>query len=340
MPKDSAARFRAVLFGSAAAVLAAAYVSLTNGAFDISVADVLKTLLRIDPVPEHDLVLFDFRLPRIVIAALAGFGLGVAGAVMQGITRNGLADPGILGINAGAGAAIVVFMLLIEGQIAGNGWMSVMAMPLFGWIGGLATAALIYLFSWRNGGLDPQRLILVGIAAGSGLGALSMYASLKMNPQNFEMATVWLMGSIWSANWTYIAAMLPWLAVLVPVILRKAAVLDLFQLGEEAAKGLGVATEKEKRILLLSSIGIVSACVSVSGNIGFVGLMAPHIAKRLVGIDHRRVLPVCGTVGMLLVTVSDFIAKTVFSPVELSVGIVISIIGVPYFVYLLFTAKA
>jgi len=335
MPKSSAVRYWTVLLVCFGMVLAAIYISLTNGVFDLTVTDVLKTLLRIDPVPEHDLVIFDFRLPRIVAAALVGFGLGAAGAAIQGISRNDLADPGILGINAGAGAAIVVFMFFFEGRLTGSGWLAILAMPLFGWIGGLGAAALIYFFSWRNGRLDPQRLILVGIAAGSGLGALSLYLSLKMNPQDFEMATVWLTGTIWNANWPYIAAMLPWLVLFVPIIIRKSPVLDLLQLGEDRAKGLGVATEKEKNILLFSSIGIVSACVSVSGNIGFVGLIAPHIAKRLVGIHHDRAIPVSGTIGMLLVIAADFIAKTLFSPAELPVGVVISIIGIPYFVYLL-----
>ncbi|ARA99730.1 MULTISPECIES: FecCD family ABC transporter permease [Geobacillus] len=321
-------------------ILVAIYISLTNGVFDLSVQDVLKTLLRMDPVPEHDLVILDFRLPRIVIAALVGFGLGVAGATIQGISRNGLADPGILGINAGAGAMIVIFMLFFGGRrTAESDWLSILAMPLFGWAGGLGAALLIYLFARQNGRLDTQRLILVGIAAGAGFGAVSLYLSLKMNPQDFEMATVWLAGSIWNANWQYVVAMLPWMILLVPIIISKAYILDLFQLGEERAKGLGVSTEKEKNLLLLASIGIVSACVSVSGNIGFVGLIAPHIAKRLVGVHHQRVIPISGTIGMLLVVVSDFIAKTVFAPVELSVGIVIAIIGIPYFVYLLFKTK-
>lgn len=340
MHKDSARRYWTVLLASCGTILAVAYISLTNGIFDMTVADVMRTLLRIHPVPEHDLVIFDFRLPRIVIAALVGLGLGVAGAAIQGITRNGLADPGILGINAGAGAAIVIFMFFFEGQITGTGWLSVMARPLFGLAGGLGAALLIYIFAWRGGKLDPQRLILAGIAIGSGFGALSLYLSLKMNAQDFEMATVWLTGSIWNANWDYIVSMLPWLLIFVPVIMRKSTILDLFQLEENSVKGLGVATEKERSILLLSSIGIVSACVAVSGSIGFVGLIAPHIARRLVGIHHYRVVPLSGTIGMLLVIVSDFIAKTVFAPAELQVGIVISIIGVPYFVYLLFKARA
>ena len=116
--------------------------------------------------------------------------------MIQGLTRNDLADPGILGINAGAGIAIVMFMFFMGGSAAESSWLSALGMPLFGWVGGMATALFIYFFSWRNGVLDPQRLILVGIAAGSGLGALSLYLSLKLNPQDFEMATVWLLGSI------------------------------------------------------------------------------------------------------------------------------------------------
>lgn len=340
MHNQSTGKYMAVLLGAVALIVTAAYLSLTNGSFDMTVGDIVRTLLRIDPQPEHDLVIFDFRLPRIVIAALVGLGLGVAGAAIQGVTRNGLADPGILGINAGAGAAVVIFMFFFSGQIKGAGWFSTMAMPLFGWAGGLTTAAFLYLFAWKDGKLDPQRVLLVGIAIASGLGAVAMYISLKMNPSDFEMATVWMTGSIYNANWKFIVSMLPWLVILIPVIVSRSYTLDLLQLEENSVRSLGVAVEKERMILLLGSIGLVSACVSVSGGIGFVGLMAPHIARRLVGIRHVRMVPVCGLIGMALVVVSDFIAKTVFSPAELPVGIVISIIGVPYFVYLLFKARA
>lgn len=321
-------------------IMVAIYISLTNGIFDITVQDVLRTFFRIHPNEDVDLVIFDFRLPRIVIAGLVGMGLGVAGAVVQGVTRNGLADPGILGINAGAGAAIVIFMFFFQDAVTSTDWFGIMLLPLFGWIGGIGAALLIYLFSWRNGTLDMSRLILTGIAIGTGFGALSLYISLKMNSSDFEMATVWVSGSIYNANWVYIMAILPWLVVFLPLIFKKASLLDLFQLEESSLKSIGVSVEKEKSILLLSSIGLVSACVSVSGSIGFVGLMAPHIAKRLVGIHHQHVLPVCGAIGMLLVILSDFIAKNIFAPAELPAGIVISIIGVPYFLYLLVKTKA
>ncbi|UFJ60872.1 iron ABC transporter permease [Anoxybacillus sediminis] len=339
MHRSMERRYWMTLVAGAVLLLAVVYVSLTNGVFNLTVTDVIKTLLRIDPVHEHDMVVFEFRLPRIVIAAFVGFGLGIAGTVVQGITKNGLADPGILGINAGAGFAGVLFMLLFEGKMIGASLLSIMAMPMFGLAGGLMAAGFIYLFAWRNGRLEPGTLILVGIAVGSGLSAATIYLSLKMNPQDYEMAAVWLTGSIWNANWNYVLSMIPWFLLLVPVVFRKAPILDVLQLGEESVKGLGVRTEKEKSVLLIASIGLVSACVSVSGSIGFVGLLSPHIAKRLVGLHHRRVMPISGLVGMLLVVISDFIAKTVFSPAELPVGIVISIVGVPYFVYLLFRAK-
>ncbi len=339
MRRDSLKRYSTVIVVSIILILAAMYISISNGTYDISIKDLIDTIFRINPDPNNDLVIFEFRLPRVVIGALVGFGFGIAGTVIQGVTKNGLADPGILGINAGAGMAIVLFMFLFQGNINNTGWFSVFAMPLFGLIGGLTSAILIYLFAWKNSRLDTQRLILVGIAISSGLGAVSLFISLKMNPSDFEMATVWINGSIWNANWKYILSIIPWVVVLFPVILKKAFILDLFQLEENTVKSLGISTEREKAILLLSAIGIVSACVSVSGNIGFVGLLAPHISKSLVGIQHKRAIPVAGLVGMLLVIVSDFIGRTVFAPAELSVGIVISIVGIPYFVYLLLKAK-
>ena len=331
------------LFGTlsvfALLIAATVYISLTNGAFDMTVGEVVGTLLHINDDPRFELIIFDFRLPRIVIAALVGMGLGVAGTVIQGITRNGLADSGILGINAGAGAAIVIFMFFFQGQISNLGTMGIMLQPIFGLVGGLIAALTIYFFSFKGGRLDTERLLLTGIAIGSGFGALSLYLSLKMKSADFEMATVWISGSIYNANWIYILSMLPWLLILVPVVFQKAHLLDLFQLEEATVTSIGVKVEREKSILLLASIGIISSCVSVSGSISFIGLMAPHIARSLVGTRHRSIIPVSGAVGMLLVLIADFIAKTAFSPLEIPVGIVVSIIGVPYFLYLLVKRK-
>ncbi len=324
-------------------ILGASYLHITNGVFDMSVIDVVKTLLRIEPNPKFDLVIFEFRLPRIVIAALVGIGLGMAGVVLQGITRNGLADPGILGINAGAGAAVVIFMFFFQLNIVTadmSSWLSILMMPMFGFVGGAMAAALIFSFALKNGHLDMQRLILTGIAINSGFGALTLFLSLKMNAQDYESAAVWMAGSIYNANWIFVTAMLPWLIILGFYVYRKSYLLDYFQLEEDSITSLGIAVEKEKIKLLLASVGLVSACVSVSGSIGFIGLMAPHIAKQLVGIQHRYVMPASALIGACLLVIADFIGKTVFAPSELAVGIVVSIIGIPYFLYLLVKSKA
>ena len=333
------ARFWFVFLLTIALSIVVMYVSLTNGTFDMAVMDVLRTLFRFHLVSEYDLVIFDFRLPRIVIGALVGFALGIAGAVLQGITRNQLADPGILGIHSAAGMAIVLYMFFFQGTMKGASWLSMMTMPVFGWLGGMAAALLLLLFARHRGSIDPQRLILVGIAFGSGFGAITLYISLKMDPQDFEMATVWLSGSIYSATWMKILAILPWVIILIPIIWRKSHTLNLLQLDEITVTGIGLNKDRERMIFLLCCVGLVSACVSVSGSIGFVGLIAPHIARRLVGIQYKYVVPACGAIGMLMVLVGDFIGKTIFSPAELPVGIVISIIGVPYFVYLLFKSR-
>ncbi|TVX91779.1 FecCD family ABC transporter permease [Paenibacillus agilis] len=320
-------------------ILVSLYLHITSGDFDITVMEILRTLLQIDSKPENELVLFEFRMPRMIVAALVGFGLGIAGAIIQGVSRNGLADPGILGINAGAGFAIVVFMFMFQGELFTDGWLGTMIMPIFGLVGGLLAAVVIFVMAWHRGTLDPQRLLLVGIAISSGFGALTLFISLKMNPNDFEAATVWLTGSIYNSNWLYITAMLPWLIILVPILMMKASVLDLLQMKDESASSLGIAINRERIVLLICSIGIVSACVSVSGSIGFVGLLAPHIARRLVGVTHNRLIPICGLIGMLIVVFSDYVGKTIVAPAELPVGIVISLVGVPYFVYLMIRTK-
>jgi len=205
-------------------ILVASYLHITNGVFDMSVMDVIKTLLRIESNSKFDLVIFEFRLPRIVIAGLVGIGLGMAGVVLQGITRNGLADPGILGINAGAVAAVVLFMYFFQVKLVSadmNSWMSILMMPLFGFIGGTIAAILIFSFALKNGHLDMQRLILTGIAINSGFGALSLFLSLKMSAQDFESAAIWMAGSIYNANWIFALTMLPWLLILGIYVHRK-----------------------------------------------------------------------------------------------------------------------
>lgn len=229
-----------------ALILVVSYFSLTSGSFSVRPAELLSTLFQIDPNPQYEILLFDLRLPRVVMAAIIGLGLGIAGAVIQAITRNGLADPGILGINAGAGAGIVAFMLLFQGQKEVTSIAAAMGMPLFGLIGGLIAAILIYIFAWHRGNLDSGRIILVGIAINSGFSALSLFLSLKMDPQDYQMAMVWKNGSIWSANWTYITAVLPWMLLFIPILIGKSRLLDTIRFDEDTVRSLGISSNKEK----------------------------------------------------------------------------------------------
>ncbi|QIW78528.1 iron ABC transporter permease FeuC [Bacillus tequilensis] len=322
-----------------ALILVVSYFSLTSGSFSVRPAELLSTLFQIDPNPQYEILLFGLRLPRVVMAAIIGLGLGIAGTVIQAITRNGLADPGILGINAGAGAGVVAFMLLFQGQKEVTSIAAAMGMPFFGLIGGLIAAILIYIFAWHRGHLDSGRIILVGIAINSGFSALSLFLSLKMDPQDYQMAMVWKNGSIWSANWTYITAVLPWMLLFIPILIAKSRLLDTIRFDEDTVRSLGISSNKEKTILLVACVAIISACVSVAGSMAFVGLIAPHIARRLAGVEHRFILPLSGLIGMLLVISADFAGKLFFQPAEVPAGIILAILGVPYFLYLLFKQK-
>ncbi|GAA0752098.1 Iron-uptake system permease protein FeuC [bioreactor metagenome] len=320
-------------------IFLAFYLHLTNGMFDISVIEIFQTLFNLNDNEKFRLVIFEFRLPRIIISILIGIGLSVSGLFLQGITKNELADPGILGINSGAGAAIMMYMYFINFKASasdGSNFLSIFSMPIFGFIGGFLAALIILIFSKNNKKMDMQRLILTGIAVNSGFSAISMLFSMKMNASDFEFAAVWQAGSIYNANWTFIYMMLPWIIILSVYLYKKVHLLDYFQLEESSIVSLGIDLDKEKRKLLFSCVGLISACVCVAGNIGFIGLMAPHIARQLVGIKHRKLMPITILVGVLLLILSDFIAKTIFAPSELAVGIVISIIGIPYFIYLLY----
>ncbi|WP_318241033.1 FecCD family ABC transporter permease [Ureibacillus galli] len=342
MVKKSSRKFYITIVVFLFLIFVASYLHMTNGVFHMSVLDVVKTILRFEKNEQFDLVIFEFRLPRVVIAGLVGMGLALAGTVLQGITKNSLADPGIIGINAGASTAVVIFMFFFQVRLMDaslNSWVSILMMPIFGFVGGTIAAALIFLFAAKKRQLDMQRLILTGIAINSGFGALTMYLSLKMNASDYESAALWMAGSIYNGNWIFILSMLPWLLLFGVYVYKKAHLLDYFQLEDSQIISLGIELEKEKVKLLLASVALVSACVSVSGSIGFIGLMAPHIAKQLLGIHHRYIIPSSALIGAALLILADFIGKTVFAPAELAVGIVVSIIGIPYFLYLLVKAK-
>ncbi|RDY67699.1 iron ABC transporter permease [Halobacillus trueperi] len=308
-------------------------VSLHTGVIQIGPLDVFRTMLGLGS-ERQELVLFDFRLPRLVIAMLVGAGLAVSGAILQGVSQNGLADPGILGINAGAGFAVVLYIYFSQGASTSLGTLSIFIMPFMAMIGAAAAAFLIYVLAWKKG-VTPVRLILVGIGVNAAFGAVLIVFQLKMNPRDFMQATIWLSGSIWGTNWKYVLAVLPWMLLLIPFALYKARFLNVLSLGDQLATGLGTRVERERRILLLVAVGLAGASVAVAGSIAFLGLVAPHLTRRLIGPKHELLIPSSALIGALLLLTADMIGRNLLAPSEIPVGIVVSALGAPYFIYLL-----
>ncbi|WP_054954674.1 FecCD family ABC transporter permease [Paenibacillus dakarensis] len=281
---------------------------------------------------KEEFVLFSIRLPRMLITLLAGMALALSGSILQGITRNDLADPGIIGINSGAGVAIAVFFLFFPIQ-AGS---FVYVLPLVAFLGALITACLIYAFSYsRSSGLQPVKLVLVGVGFSTALSGMMIVIISSAERSKVDFIAKWIAGNIWGADWPFIWAILPWLAILIPFTLYKANRLNLLGLSESVAIGVGVSVEKERIVLLLTAVALAASAVSVTGGIAFIGLMAPHIAKSLVGPRNQMFIPVATLTGGWLLLLADTIGRNLVDPDGIPAGIMVALIGGPYFMYLL-----
>ncbi|MEC0088952.1 FecCD family ABC transporter permease [Paenibacillus macquariensis] len=306
-------------------------VSLGLGYSSLSYDRLIPTLFGQGTFKE-DFVLFSVRLPRIIITLLAGMALALSGAILQGITRNDLADPGIIGINSGAGVAIAGFFLFFPIQAGSFVYM----LPLVAFVGALVTAGLIYVLSYkRNVGLQPVKLVLVGIGFSMALSGVMIVLISSAERAKVDFIAKWLAGNIWGSDWPFIWALLPWLVILIPFSLYKANRLNLLGISEPVAIGVGVSIEKERIILLLTAVALAASAVSVTGGIAFIGLMAPHIAKSLVGPRNQLFIPVAILVGGWLLLFADTIGRNIVEPAGIPAGIMVAIIGGPYFMYLL-----
>ncbi|QQK78299.1 iron ABC transporter permease [Salicibibacter cibarius] len=310
-------------------------LSVNWGQLRLTPFEVLRTLIG-DGTNQQELVLFEFRMPRIVLAVLVGAGLGLSGAILQGISRNDLSDPGILGISSGASLAIVMYITFHPL----SGGTSPYILPFLAFIGAGVTAVLIYVLSYRKGtGLSPTRLILTGIAVGMGLSAVSIVYTLRFQPEEFQFVVEWQAGTLWGGNWVFVMALLPWIVILFPLSLYKAHTLNLLQLHETLATNVGVAIERERVGLLAVAVGLAASAVATGGAIGFVGLVSPHVARRLVGNKHQVLLPATAAIGGLLVLFADTLARNIIPGTEIPAGIIVSLLGGPYFLYLLIKQK-
>ncbi len=310
------------------ATLAVMIVNIGVGEYPVPPLDVVRTVLGLPTGNEdYSFIVNTLRLPRMLVAALVGMALGVAGAIMQGLTRNPLADPGILGISAGAGLVAVTLLVVVKSVPAS-------VIPLAAFAGAAGVAALIYLLAWR-GGDSPLRLILVGIGLGAVCSALTTLMTTFGNVNDVQRALIWLTGSVYGRSWGEFWALLPWVALFVPLACLLARDLNALNLGEDVARGLGSPVARRRGLLLLSAVALAASSVAAAGTIGFVGLIAPHIGRRLVGPDHSGLLPTAGVLGALIVVAADLVGRTLFAPIELPAGLITAAIGAPFFIGLL-----
>ncbi|KJH70624.1 FecCD family ABC transporter permease [Aliterella atlantica] len=310
-------------------VLAIAIViNLGRGEYPIAPLDIIKTVLGIDTGnPQHSFVINTLRLPRTLVAFLVGVALAISGTIFQGLTGNPLADPGIIGINAGASLAAVTVIVLFPSA-------PIYTLPFSAFAGALLMAALIYSLAWSNGS-SPILLILIGI----GLSAIAIAGTNLLitfgQISDVSNALVWLAGSVYGRTWEQVFSLLPWLIIFVPMALILARHLDVLNLGDDIAKGLGSPVEWQRSLLILVGVALAGAGVATAGTISFIGLIAPHLGRQLVGTNHQGLIPTSAMLGGIIVVLADLVGRTMFAPIEIPCGVVTAAIGAPYFVYLL-----
>ncbi|NFT06639.1 iron ABC transporter permease [Clostridium botulinum] len=331
---DKNKRFTLIIGVLMILIITTILIGLNMGSLAIDPSDVIKTLMG-QGSKSHEIAIFKLRLPRIVIGILVGTALAIAGTILQGVTKNDLADSGILGINSGAALFVVIYIYIMNGNIYdGISNMTIFTMPIVALSGAIFGAFLIYMLAWKNG-INSSRLLLIGIGINVAFTSILTIFQLRFTTQEFNRVMAWTSGSIWGASWKYVLAVLPFILIFTLLTIYKARYLDVLNLGDEVATGLGVEVEKERRKLIIYAVILAGVATSVAGSIAFLGLVAPHIARKLVGPKHKKLILTSALVGSLILLIGDTIARNIIAPMELPVGIVVAIIGVPYFIYLM-----
>ncbi|MDV8015598.1 iron chelate uptake ABC transporter family permease subunit [Rhodococcus sp. IEGM 1241] len=316
-----------------------AAVAITLGPAGLSVGEVASIVVghlggtAADVTPIRDGIVWDLRLPRTLLAALCGAGLGLCGAIMQSLLRNPLADPFVLGISSGASTGAVLIVILGVGS-------GVIGLSSGAFIGAVISFALVLLLAHAAGG-TPDRVILAGVAATQMFSALTSFIVItSADPEQTRGVMFWLLGSLGGADWLDVALCAAVVAVGLVVCLTHSRALDAFAFGEDAASSLGVNVWRVRVTLLLATALMTAVIVSVAGAIGFVGLVLPHAARALVGPSHRRLLPASALIGSIFLVWVDAVARTAIAPQELPAGVVTALVGVPAFAVILWRRKA
>lgn len=309
-------------------VLLAAVLGTSLGSDVISPLEVLRTILGLN-AGEYDFVVLTLRLPRVLLSLLVGAALGMSGAILQGVIRNPLASPDVIGITGGAAAVAVGFVTLLGGAV------SIKLLPAFAVAGALVTSMVIYALAWKAG-VAPIRLVLIGVGISAITSAGTTFMLIISPFYTAGQAYIWLTGSVYGASWTDVYTIIPVILLVVPLALWLARSLNAQEFGDDLATGLGVTVERHRFALLLCSVLLAGFAVAVAGTLGFAGLIAPHIARKLAGRMFGGLLLVSALTGALLVFGADLVGRTAFLPLDVPAGVFTAGIGAPFFLYLLF----
>lgn len=326
--RRSHSKFRAIGFYlSALCTVALLFVlSIRYGTYTLSFDEISQAF---HPDDKNYFTLMEYRLPRALLAIIIGGALAISGVLVQSVVRNPLASPDILGINNAAGLVAVTVLIFLPN-------LAFYWLPIFAFIGGVLSFILLWMICGFN--FRPIKMAIIGVALSALWAAISHYLMLT-NPVEINTAMLWLTGSLWGRSWAYVNVVLPWLLVLLPLPFIFCRDLDTLGLGENKAATLGVSVNKTQILVLVLAVALSTTAVAICGPIAFLGLVSPHLARKLVGGRHRTLLPAAMLIGTLLLQISDILARVIDPPTELPAGILTAIIGAPYFFYLLMRTK-
>lgn len=331
-------RFKLVLIILLILLLISFFVTLCWGTYKASPLDVINTLLGNGTKAQKTAIL-NIRLPRMLVGAFVAISLSTAGAILQTITKNDLADTGIMGINAGAAVAAVLFISYsTENYYSELGALSIFVLPLMAIIGAGVSSFIIYMLSSRNG-IRPKRLLLIGIGMNAALNAFITFSTFRGGVGDYNRVLVWTSGSLWGSGWSYAKVIIPIVIIMFIIILLNHKKLDVLNLSDELSISLGLNLEKERKRFLTYTVILAGTATAFAGNIGFLGLVSPHIARKLVGPYHKHFISISAIISTIIILLADAVSRNLFSPIEIPVGITVSIFGVPYFIYLMMKEK-
>ncbi|KIL36112.1 iron ABC transporter permease [Cohnella kolymensis] len=307
-------------------------ISTALGSRYIAPVSVVKALVGMAD-PADQLIVEKLRLPRIIIGLLVGASLAVSGAILQGIIRNPLASPDVAGITEGASFGAVLFIFVFMDTV------SIHWMPIAAILGAFAVTALLYLLAWKKG-VSPLRLVLIGIGISAAVKSISYMLIISGPLQLAERSLTFMTGSIYGASWDKdVITLLPWVAVLLPIAWLQARKVNIQMLGDDVAGSAGARVQKGRLLLLMLSVSLAGSAVAIGGAISFIGLMAPHMARKLTGPSFGNVLPVSALLGAIILVGADLIARTAFLPRDVPAGVFTAAIGAPFFMFLLYRSR-